>query len=404
MSVVAVLAYLFLAIWLPLGVNHKGIRSRLAFMGRYALILIIAAEAVIVPTVNNIIERALTPIAADGFSPADVKLSDSGLQTELALTFLVDGLNPYGERYEETPLRFYQWQDVDDPNWQDPAFEYFVYLPANLYVSWPVYQGMAQVGLPYDQRVVFLLFYIAILLVLPQLVREPVLKLALVAGVGLNPLFTKTVVLGMNDTAVFFFLLLMFLMLTRRKFLAAAIFMGIACAFKQYAWFMGPFYLLALWQEAPPDRRWWQVIVSLGIIGGIVLLSVLPFVLWNFDALYTDTLAFPAGRAAYLYPIRGFTVGRLLMGTGVIHSFVEPFPFQLLQAILGLPLLFFLLRYQRGRSLGSMVLAASCFIVGIGFLSRFFHENYVGVVIALATIGILLDLSAVPDKGFTDVV
>lgn len=396
LAVVALLAYVLLALWLPLPATRQEItstlRNRLAFSGRYGLLLVIATGVVIVPTVTNVLERATTPVEADGFSPAYRTLSDSAMQTELALAYLAGGLNPYEQRYEDTPLRFYQWQDVEEPGWKDPAFEYFVYLPGNLLLSLPFYGGAARMGVLYDQRIVYLLFYIVLLLVLPQLVSVPACSLALVTAVGLNPLFTQTVVLGMNDAAVFLGLVLVILALTRRRFLWAAFFLGIAGALKQYAWFMVPFFLLYVWQETPASRRWRQVAVSAGLAGGIVLLVILPFFLWNPQAFYTDTFAFPAGRAALLYPVRGFTIGRLLMGAGIIPSFVAPFPFQLLQALFGLPLLLLLLRYQYGRGLAAMPLAAAVFIFGLGFLSRFFHENYVGVVVALATLGLLLDL------------
>jgi hypothetical protein len=83
----------------------------------------------------------------------------------------------------------------------------------------------------------------------------------------------------------------------------------------------------------------------------------------------------------------------LLMGAGVIPTFVSPFPFQWLQLLFGLPVLGGMLWYQSGRGIGSMLLGAAVFIFVFGFLSRFFHHNYVGVVLALATLGIMLDLN-----------
>jgi hypothetical protein len=129
-----------------------------------------------------------------------------------------------------------------------------------------------------------------------------------------------------------------------------------------------------------------------------VFVVTLPFILWNPQALYIDTLAFPAGRADILYPIRGFSIGRLLMGAGVIPTFVSPFPFQLLQMTVGLPVLLLLLKFQYGQGLGVMLLVAAVFIFVFGFLSRFFHENYVGIVIALGSLGILMNLATQGDN------
>ena len=395
--VLALLVYLLLSFWHPLPSTKAEVestkRNRLAYLSRYTLLLIVAAAAVIVPTVTNIIERASTPVEADGFSPVNITLSDSAMQTELAVSFLAEGSNPYEEQYDDTPLRFYQWLDANEPGWKDPIFEYFVYLPGNLLISLPIYLVSERFDLLYDQRVVFLIFYIILLMVLPHLVNVPAIALALVAAVGLNPLFTKSVILGMNDSAVFLFLVLTIFGLTRRRFLWSAAFLGIACGLKQYAWFVIPFFLLYIWQQTPIDRRRRQIALSIGLISGITLLVILPFFLWNPGAFYTDTVAFPASRAEFLYPIRGFTIGRLLMGSGIIPSFFAPFPFQLLQLLVGVPLLILLLRYQIKRGLSALPVAAAVFIFVTGYFSRFFHENYVGVLIALISIGILLDLS-----------
>jgi hypothetical protein len=210
----------------------------------------------------------------------------------------------------------------------------------------------------------------------------------------LNPLFTEPVILGMNDVAPFLGIVLAIWALQQKHFLRAALFMGIACAIKQYAWFIIPFFLLYIWQQSGPNEKMRHLFMTAGLIGGIVFLTALPFAIWDFNAFYTDTFAFPAGRAEYLYPIRGFTIGRLLMGAGIIPTFVSPFPFQWLQLLVGLPVLGGMLWYQSGRGVGGMLFAAALFIFVFGFLSRFFHHNYVGVVLALATLGVMLDLHA----------
>lgn len=118
LSVIALLTYLIIALWLPLPeiaqVLIPSVKYRISFILRYALILTIATSAVLLPTLNNVLERFITPIEADGFSPAYSTLSDSALQTELGLANLASGANPYEERYEDTPLRFFQWLDAED--------------------------------------------------------------------------------------------------------------------------------------------------------------------------------------------------------------------------------------------------------------------------------------------------
>ncbi len=393
--VTALFLYLLISLRVPLPTRLENANwaTRLGFFLRYALMLTIAVAAVILPAVEHVVNRAVTPVEEDGYSPAYANISDSAIQTESALSYLDAGKNPYVESYADTPLRFYQWLDVGDEAWQDPAYEYFVYLPSSLYLSFPLYKISQIAGILYDQRTIYLTIYFFLLLVLPHLTENPTFKLSLVAVGGLNPLFTNSVMLGMNDVAPFLAFILTLIMIKREKWGWSAILMGIACSLKQYAWFILPFFTLYVWKQNPRQRRWRQTFLSVAMIGFILILSCLPFVLWDWQNFYTDTFAFPAGNAEYLYPIRGFTVGRLLMGAGIIPTFVSPFPFQIMQLAIGIPLLLWMLRYQYKRDLGAMLLASAAFIFGFGTVSRFFHHNYVGVVLALATIGILINFA-----------
>ena len=85
-----------------------------------------------------------------------------------------------------------------------------------------------------------------------------------------------------------------------------------------------------------PKKR--QVALIIEVIGGFFLLMIGSFFMWDPLALYTDTFAFPVGGAETLHPIRGFTIGRFLMGAGLIPTYVTPFPFQILQLVVGIPL------------------------------------------------------------------
>ncbi len=395
--VLALLLYLVISLAFPLPIHRseitKSLGARLAFIGRYALILIMAASVVVVPTLTNILTRATTPTGSDGFNPADRELSDSAIQMELAVTFLAQGSNPYVEQYHDTPLRFFQWQGVTEPGWSDPALDYFAYLPGNLLLSLPIFGLSKIIDFPYDQRAVFLLFYVLLLLILPHLSDKTPTSLALVAVVGLNPLFSDPVILGMNDVTAFLAILLVVLSLRRGSMAWAAIFMGIALALKQYTWFALPFFIWHVWEETPTPVRLRKTIRLVALMGGVALLIILPFFLWDPVSFYTDTVAYPAGQVENLYPIRGFTIGRLLMGAGIIPTFFAPFPFVLLQLLFGVPALVLLLRYQRQRGLGALLISIALFTFVVSFFSRFFHFNYLGVILALSSTGILISSS-----------
>ena len=51
-----------------------------------------------------------------------------------------------------------------------------------------------------------------------------------------------------------------------------------------------------------------------------------------------------------------------------------------------------MLRFQLHRGIAGMLIAAALFIFVFGVFSRFFHHNYIGIVLALASLGVLLDL------------
>ena len=117
-----------------------------------------------------------------------------------------------------------------------------------------------------------------------------------------------------------------------------------------------------------------------------------PFAYWGLGDLWQDTIVYPGGGAVVNYPIRGYTVGVLLVALGSIPSAFAPFPFWILQLIFGLPLLIAMLRYQwRANRLGTMLVSAGLFLFGMGFVSRFFQNNYVGFLLTLMMLGFLLN-------------
>src|SRR5690606_1762472 len=259
--------------------------------------------------------------------------------------------------------------------------------------SFPFYQLFEAAGLVYDQRWVYLLAYLALLFVLPTLVKAPSLKLALLAAVGLNPLITAPVVLGMNDIVALLTTVIAIAALLRRRFLLSAVAFGLACTFKQWAWFSAPFYFLLLYGALPAAGRIRETVKYAAISVAVAALVVLPFALWSLPDFITDVFAYPGGNVEHNFPIRGYHLGVFLLGIGVINSPLDSFPFWILQLLFGLPLLvWLLLRQRQANSAGNMFLLSATFIFGLGLVSRFFQENYVGYIGALITIGMLLNL------------
>lgn len=391
--VVPLLFYVLLEFWHPLSayssLPEKYDKTRITFLIRLSLILIIATNAVLIPTVENIFERLTTDTDSSGFSETYRDIHDGAIQVEYALQYLNAGKNPYIENYEDTPLRFYLLSGVDLST--NPAVDHFVYLPAYLLFSFPAYKLFEILSFPYDQRWVYLATYFVLILLIPGIVKKPMLKLSLLIAIALNPLLTGPVLIGMNDVVVFLFVFLAVLTLSRKRFLLSALFFGIACTFKQSAWFIFPFYLLLTYRSLPESDRFRELVKIGGIIAIIMMVVLGPFVFWDLSAFVTDVFAYPNGSVAVNYPIRGYTVGVLLVGMGIISSPLNSFPFWMLQLFIGVPLAYFLLKYQRNRfGIGSFFFCSGIFIFGIGFASRFFQDNYVGFVTLLITTGIFL--------------
>ncbi len=396
--VIPLLIYTLLEFWHPLS-DHLALpeqfnRTRFTFLARLALILIIAINAVLIPTVGNIFERLVAETDESGYSEVYAEIHDGAIQVEYALAYLNAGKNPYVETYEDTPLRFYLLSGVDLST--NPAVDYFVYLPGYLLSSFPAYKLFEQLDFPYDQRWVYLATYLIVILLIPTIVKKPTLKLSLLIGIALNPLLTGPVLIGMNDVVVFLFVFVAILALSKERFLLSAVFFGTACAFKQSAWFILPFYMLFVFRALPEANRMRGMVKTGGILAILMALIVGPFIIWDFSAFFTDVFSYPSGAVAINYPIRGYTLGVLLVGMGVISSPLNSFPFWIFQLLVGLPLGYILLKYQwKKGGIGSFFFCSGIFIFGIGFASRFFQDNYVGFVTLLLTVGILL----IADEG-----
>jgi len=391
--VIPLFLYVLLEIWNPISTYRslpdKLDKTRISFLIRFFLLLIMIAAATIVPAVQSIGDRyqlsQQEPVPAAAYQ----NTHDGAVQVEAALDFLSDGKNPYVERYDQTPIRHYGFVIDDIPH--NPALDYFVYLPGYLVISYPLHAIFDVTDVTYDQRVIYLVAYVLVILVLPLLVKAPAMKLLILAAVGLNPQLTGPVIYGMNDVLVLLLIIFLILLLQRKRLLGAAIILGLTCTIKQSAWFLVPFFVLYLIPRTSSDRPYWETLKYLVASAFVIILIIAPFALWDFSAFVTDVFAFPAGNVSVNYPIVGYTIGTLMIGAGLIKSRLDSFPFWIPQLLVGIPLLLFLAKYQwRRNDLDSMLLAAGFFTLGLGIVSRFFQWNYVGYIAVLITMGIIL--------------
>jgi hypothetical protein len=360
--------------------------QRLAFLLRLAIIFLILLITPITIALQNIQTRQAAQAGQGDLAAAHLQMHDGAYQEELAVDYLLAGVNPYVATYDDPLLEIYQDPEIAI----NPAVEHMIYLPGLLVLTIPFREMVTAVLGHYDQRYLYLAAYILLVLLLPTLVQKPTHKLALLIAAALNPWLIQPVSLGMNDIIVILFVVLAALLLHKQHSLWGALLFGLACTMKQSAWLMAPFFLLAIYAATPPPKRWPQTATAVAVMALVMLLIVGPFALWNLPAFMDDTFAYASGTAASLnYPIRGYTLGRLFVAFGVVATAVDYYPFWQLQLLFGLPLMLICLFYQwRQPSLQRMFLAASFFIFGLGFVSRYFQDNYVGFVVMLALLGL----------------
>ena len=392
LMVVPLLFYIMIELWLPLSpyltLPRKMDKVRASFLTRLFLLFIMIAGAAVVPTGMRIGYRLSIQTNNPDTSASESKLHDGAIQTEAALEHLSNGKNPYVESYEDTELRFFGFFGTGLRN---PALDHLVYLPGLLVTSFPLYRAIMNIGPFYDQRIVYLLAYLLLILLLPLMVIRPAHKLLLIAAIALNPLRTGLTITGMNDIVVILALILMAIALLHKRLLLSALFFGFACSLKQSAWFLAPFYVLLLTGMVDRRHLMREITKPLLVAALVFVIVVGPFIIWDAKAFLTDVFLYPGGLGSIQYPIRGYTIGRFLVGLGIISSPLEPFPFWILELLFGVPLLLLLLRYQRNRNnVGFMFICGGVFVFGMGLLSRFFQDNYVGYVSVLVTFGIVL--------------
>ena len=352
-------------------------RERIRNSARFALVSLIVMLLVVPPTWLEIQARHATV-------PYD-HIHDGAIQTEEAIRFWLAGKNPYVEDYTQTPMA--QWPGYLGLAPHDNiALLYLPYLPFTFLAPLPFYWLFHAITGFFDLRMYHLVLFVAWFLLLFQLKRDWEGKLALVILVTLNPLFVQTFIEGRNDIVVLWWLTLTLYFLQRHWVVAATVALGLACVVKATAWFAAPFFLAHLWfnKVYPPRTYLIRVLLPLLVVG---IVFVAPFVVWDARAFVEDALWYQSSA----FQILGQGFSQLLLATGLVADTMAPFPFTLVQAIVGVPLLVGLLRWQRIRpSVQRMVAAMAVCGFVIGYFGRAFADNHIGFVLSLALLAACL--------------
>jgi 4-amino-4-deoxy-L-arabinose transferase-like glycosyltransferase len=174
------------------------------------------------------------------------------------------------------------------------------------------------------------------------------------------------------------------LLLSRGHLIAAALALGIAVALKPFAVLAVPFLLLVLTIRWRARRQRRDLALSLVALGLAPVVTILPFLIANPPAFWTDVVLYTSGGIRDAYPIAGYGFGELLYETHVVAHRSDSVPFGLFQLLAIVPAVWitgraFLNRPSIGRWMAGYVLCLLAFT----FFARFFNDNYVAVLITL---------------------
>jgi len=335
--------------------------------------------------------------------PASYAHDGGVIQTEVTITYFLNGLNPYVEDYVDTPMA--EW----GLNEYRTALYHYPYLPWTFIFATPFYLVNQVVPGWFDMRSIYLLLFLLTLFMAQALVRRPGHKLLTVAIIGLNPISSLNIIFGLNDPFVLFWIVLGLWLLQKGEakgqrswlWLGSASF-GLACASKPTAWFLAPFWILYLLRD-----RWGTNLIPLPSTWGahlktalqrawplplVALLIIGPWFVWNPEAMYDDVWRWSAGQGETGYQIWGWGASNYVLAFGLVESRFDYWPFTIPGAIIGLPLLLYLLKRQAGQNTpGLMLHGYAIFLLIFFYLSRFMQPNYLGYLLDTLTLAYFIE-------------
>lgn len=369
--------YIFFDIWPRISQERR-------YQAKMAIVICIVFTTVIALSVFSILLRQVT-------GPASFSHDGGVIQTEETIKYVLSGKNPYVEDYVDTPMA--DW-GIEFRT----ALYHYPYLPWTFLFSTPFYLLSQSILGWYDQRFVYLILFVALLFLAPRLARERDQRLCLVMVLGLNPIMGSDVIFGQNDVFVLAWVLFSIYLLQRGHLTWSLVMLGLACASKPTAWFLIPFYLLYLVRQEGfvqgADLKSLAVTLFRKTVPLILVLALLllPFAVWDFDALFDDVWRWSSGTAEVPYQITGWGLANLVLALGLVQSRLDYFPFWIPELLVCLPLLAVLLWRQWTRnSISSMLYHYAFLALAFMYTSRFMNENYLGYILAVLALAFFTD-------------
>lgn len=360
---------------------------------KLAIVSFIVTLTVIIPTINL--------IAARHFSGPSTYAHDGAVvQTEEAMKFLLKGKNPYSITYENTPVR----DAVNPVIWEryglkeNPILYHFPYPPLTFLASIPLYSIFTTTLGWYDQRFLYLILFVATLLIAYKLPEDLVSKLSIVMVLSFNPFSVPGMKEGMNDILLLFWFIWMIYELKAERPITASAILALACGSKQMAWVMVPFFIAYI-SGMKRTAREASAVKSLATreiaaFATVLVFIFVPFLIWDNHAFISDILSFHSGTTKHPYPLRGdagYGFANLVLHLGLVASTTAYFPFTLFQVIATLPIIGWLLfRQVKGNSICQMLVNYTLTLFVFLFFGRYMAANYLGFILSLLVISYFL--------------
>ncbi len=327
---------------------------------------------------------------------------DNPIQIEEAVKFLLQGKNPYRENYFSTPLKDWHYDiGIEDYN-INPALYHVIALPAHLVLSIPFYVASYSLIGWYDQRFMYLLAWLILLVLVYLIPRDLQIKLVGVILLAFNPIATIFFINGRNDVLVLAMLTAVFFLANKGRWIWSAIIMGVAVATKHTSWFVLPFLFLYHYYSLTSSsaiEKLKQTSKIVFITGMVAAIFILPFLFWDSSAFIDDVYYYPAGNLVTSYPIYGYGFSPFIYYSGIVDSRLDYFPFWIPQILISLPLLWFLVRRQKKyNTLANTLLHYAVFLLVFLYFSRFFMDNYIVYLTQVLLLAYLFALNNKPNE------
>ncbi len=301
-------------------------------------------------------------------------IHDIVLQQESAIRFLLDGKNPYSTSYFGTPLEQWNYSDKE----VNPALFHFVMEPFYLLFALPFYFLSNLFFGFFDGRIPLLFLFLMLLVFAAVLVKDKAKKLLFLILLAFNPAMLGYTLEGRSDVFMFTFLFAGFYLLAKNKVFLAGIPIGLAFAVKQSAWPILPFYAAYLFFKTKNISETFKNLLPFIIT--FFLISA-PFLLWDYRSFLNSTVFYLSGSTPNSYPISGYGFGALLREFDFIKDSSSYYPFWIWQALIGLPLMIWLINWQKKEnSVQKLIIIYGIFLFVFWYFSRYFNNSHLGYI------------------------